>query len=97
MAYAYKSYQRVAAKVAQDKEKHPEKFCPTPRCLYRTGGGYCPRHGQPVIRVYCDQCKAFYPESETKFQNIEEDIQGHDVLTFECPKGHSGRRSNRVG
>lgn len=46
----------INAKVAQDKENHPERFCPTRRCLWRTaklnwatgqheGGGYCPRHG----------------------------------------------------
>lgn len=38
------SYRAVAAKVAADKERDPSKFCPTPRCLWRTGGGYCPRH-----------------------------------------------------
>jgi hypothetical protein len=35
---------RIAAQVANDKEKHPERFCPHHRCLWRTGGGYCPRH-----------------------------------------------------
>lgn len=46
----------VNAKVAIEKHEHPERFCPTPRCLWRTaklnhatgkheGGGYCPRHG----------------------------------------------------
>ncbi len=34
----------VAAQVAANKEQHPERFCPAPRCLWRTGGGYCPRH-----------------------------------------------------
>jgi hypothetical protein len=44
------------AKVAQDKAQHPERYCPAPRCLWKTsklnhytqvheGGGYCPRHG----------------------------------------------------
>ena len=43
------------AKVALDKQKHPEHFCPVARCLWRTakldhttqtysGGGYCTRH-----------------------------------------------------
>jgi hypothetical protein len=43
-------------KVAMEKEKHPERFCPKPGCLWKTGkldhatqtfslGGYCPRHG----------------------------------------------------
>jgi len=34
------------AKVAIEKREHPERFCPTARCLWRTGGGYCPRHGR---------------------------------------------------
>lgn len=34
----------VAANVAANKERHPENYCPTNRCLWRTGGGYCPRH-----------------------------------------------------
>lgn len=33
-----------AANVAQHKEKHPELYCPVRRCLWRTGGGNCPRH-----------------------------------------------------
>lgn len=50
----------IAAKVAADKQKHPERFCPAHRCLWRVTqldhatqthsvrancpGGYCPRH-----------------------------------------------------
>jgi hypothetical protein len=34
----------TAAKVAQHKEKNPAVYCPNKRCLWRTGGGYCPRH-----------------------------------------------------
>lgn len=37
----------VAARVARNKERHPERYCPASRCLWRTGGGYCPRH-QPA-------------------------------------------------
>ena len=40
----------VAASVAQNKERNPGKYCPAKRCLWRTGGGYCPRHAQqPVL------------------------------------------------
>jgi hypothetical protein len=35
---------QVAAKVAENKARHPERYCPAPKCLWRTGGGYCPRH-----------------------------------------------------
>jgi hypothetical protein len=38
---------RIAAKVAADKEAHPERFCPAYRCLWRTDGSYCPRHDPP--------------------------------------------------
>jgi hypothetical protein len=35
-----------AADVAKDKLAHPERYCPEPRCLWRTGDGSpCPRHG----------------------------------------------------
>lgn len=37
----------TAAKVAQRKEKHPEMYCPVPRCLWRTNGERCPRHAIP--------------------------------------------------
>lgn len=49
------------------------------------------------IKVYCQECKEWHNEKDTKFENIEEDIQGHDVLTFTCPKGHEGQRSKRIG
>jgi hypothetical protein len=38
------SYRSTAAKVRQAKEAHPELYCPNARCLWRTGGGHCPRH-----------------------------------------------------
>ncbi len=45
----------IQAKVAIDKQKHPARFCPAPRCLWKTaklnheiqlheGRGHCPRH-----------------------------------------------------
>lgn len=50
----------IQAKIAIDKEKHPERFCKAKRCLWRVvkldhatqtytplencPGGYCPRH-----------------------------------------------------
>jgi hypothetical protein len=39
----------TAAKVAQHKEKNPHLYCPTRRCLWRTNGGYCPRHKSTAI------------------------------------------------
>ncbi len=47
----------VAAKVAANKEQHPERFCPVKRCLWRTGGPYCPRHEpKDVDWPSCDNC-----------------------------------------
>lgn len=41
---------RIAAKVAKDKEQHPQKFCPVQRCLWRTPDGtLCPRH---ALKLY---------------------------------------------
>jgi hypothetical protein len=47
----------IQTKVGMDKQKHPERFCPVPRCLWRMAkldhatqtfswpnGRYCPRH-----------------------------------------------------
>jgi hypothetical protein len=50
-----------------DKEKHPERFCPVHRCLWRVAsldhatqtyrlradcpGGFCPRHQQMRVTV----------------------------------------------
>jgi hypothetical protein len=38
------SRNKTAAKVALNKAAHPEQYCPKHRCLWHTGGGYCPRH-----------------------------------------------------
>lgn len=32
----------TAQKVREHKEKHPELYCS--KCLWKTGGGNCPRH-----------------------------------------------------
>jgi len=38
---------QVAARVAENKARRPERNCPAPQCLRHTGGGYCPQN-QPV-------------------------------------------------
>lgn len=40
---------RVAAQVRLDKEQHPERYCPDPKCLWRVWGPLrpdtpCPKH-----------------------------------------------------
>lgn len=50
------------ARVALDKLKHPERYCPSPRCLWKTaklnhstqvheGGGHCPRHATSIVAI----------------------------------------------
>jgi len=40
----------TASKVAKQKEDHPEKYCKTKKCLYRTDADYCPKH-KPTKKV----------------------------------------------
>lgn len=40
----------------------------------------------PRFTVYCEHCKETHYVDECKFVNVEEDFQGYDVLTAECPK-----------
>ena len=49
---------QVAAKVAKDKEAHPEQYCPHRRCLWRTGGGYCPRHTARPLSIFQKAARA---------------------------------------
>jgi hypothetical protein len=41
----------TASKVAERKERHPELYCPKDRCLWHTGGGYCPRHFKETLKT----------------------------------------------
>jgi hypothetical protein len=40
---------QTQAAVAKAKAEHPELYCPHRRCLWRTDGGYCPRHQPPEL------------------------------------------------
>jgi hypothetical protein len=42
------SSRSTAALAAEAKRLHPDQFCPVARCLWRTGGGRCPRHPAPL-------------------------------------------------
>lgn len=44
-----------------NKEAHPELYCP--KCLWKTGGGYCPRHDPEIIRAAVAKAQASGPES----------------------------------
>lgn len=52
-------------------------------------------HCQNPVVVNCGGCGIDYREQDVHFENIEEDIQGYDVLTFTCPKGHLAKSLRR--
>ena len=56
---------------ALNKEAHPEVYCPARKCLWRTGGGYCPRHPEPVRehsrRITSYPKPSDYENRETRF------------------------------
>ena len=43
--------------------------------------------------VICTECSEEHDTSEVKFLNIEEDIQGRDIMYFECPVTNLEARS----
>ena len=52
--------------------------------------------GAPIV-VFCSECDEWMAEADTKFEGIEEDFQGRDLLTFKCPICNDSQRSYRVG
>lgn len=48
-----------------------------------------------TIVVACTDCGIDYDEKAVEVLDIEEDIQGRDVLTFNCPKGHHTKALRR--
>ena len=52
---------------------------------------------QKFIVVYCKECNEWMGENITKIKNIEEDLQGRDFLTFECPACKTTQITPRVG
>jgi hypothetical protein len=53
--------------------------------------------GQTPVRVILTCSNAWVPEASVTVENIEEDIQGRDVLTFRCPQCGESHRSFRIG
>jgi len=39
---------------------------------------------EPRFKVYCEHCSYWHFTDDVEFLNIEEDIQGRDVMHFEC-------------
>jgi len=51
---------------------------------------------QKFIVVYCKECNEWMGENITKIKNIEEDSQGLEFLTFECPACKTTQKSHRI-
>lgn len=46
-----------------------------------------------ISKVRCDKCRQEFDSEKVKFLNIESDIMGRDVMTFECPICKEQRQS----
>ena len=55
-------------------------------------------HGEysPIV-VFCKNCNEWMAEGDTKFEGVEEDFQGRDLLTFKCPTCKTSQESYRIG
>jgi len=51
---------------------------------------------EPKIKVICKNCDRVY-EEDVKFIDIEEDMQGRNLLTFDCHICGERNRSYRLG
>jgi len=47
------------------------------------------------VVLFCN--KTVVNEDTVEFQDISEDIQGHDILTFKCPACGETHQSKRLG
>lgn len=54
---------QVAAIVRQNKEKHPERYCPAKGCLWATRSGACPKHDKEEA----DFREAFTPNKHGEY------------------------------
>ena len=43
--------------------------------------------------VICSECSEEHDTSEVKFLNIEEDMEGRDIMYFECPVTNTETKS----
>ena len=43
------------------------------------------KHIYKKTTVRCSKCQIEFDTQKVKFLNIEEDITGQDILTYECP------------
>jgi hypothetical protein len=56
------NHNSVAKSVRLHKEAHPELYCSNPSCLYRTGGGDCPKHFREELAAIVAAKRAAKPQ-----------------------------------
>ena len=61
----------VAAKVRVAKSLPPHEYCPSARCLWRTGGGWCPRHGGQVKNTTINAFRYIGPPEENNMNKYQ--------------------------
>jgi len=49
-----------------------------------------------IVQVYCKTCSKWIDENTVTILDISEDIQGKDILTFDCPECHTKQDSKRI-
>ena len=52
---------------------------------------------KPKPKVHCKDCKMFVDVDDIEFVDIEEDIQGVDVMTYVCPHCKKQQKSKVFG
>lgn len=63
-----------------------------------TGIGFIPAElRKKTIKVMCALCGSEYDEDKVTEIDIEEGLQGKDIVTFECPECHETVKSMRFG
>lgn len=49
-----------------------------------------------AYRVYCQWCSNWHSTEDVEFLNIEEDIQGNDVMHFRCNSKKSWNEADGI-
>ena len=49
-----------------------------------------------IVKVFCEVCDDWINELNVKTTNIEEDYEGRDILSFDCPECDHHQKSFRV-
>jgi hypothetical protein len=74
---------RVAATVAKRKEDHPEDFCKTKKCLYRTKEDYCPKHKPKKVDESYDRESPIVSSVLRRIENTKPEVfdkYGYDIV-----------------